>query len=137
MWGGRGKTFFYRYTSPVTSKLVQVKIGHFPETSQAEARLKRQELKRLRRQGRCPAAEARKQKQQEREQKQERLEAEKRFTVEDLVELYLTQYIEDRKSPNGQIIAGVRKPKGQSETRRTLYGDVIPKLGKMPANTVT
>ena len=26
------KTFFYRYTSPVTSKLVQVKIGHFPDT---------------------------------------------------------------------------------------------------------
>jgi integrase len=133
------KTFFYRYTSPVTSKLVQVKIGHFPETSLAEARLKLQELKQLRRQGRCPATEAREQKQREREQKQEqeRLEAEKRFTVEDLVELYLTQYIEDRKSPNGQIIAGARKPKWQSETRRTLYGDVIPKLGKMPANTVT
>ncbi len=133
------KTFFYRYTSPVTSKLVQVKIGHFPETSLAEARLKLQELKQLRRQGRCPATEAREQKQREREQKQEqeRQEAEERFTVEDLVELYLTQYIEDRKSPNGQIIAGARKPKGQSETRRTLYGDVIPKLGKMPANTVT
>ncbi len=133
------KTFFYRYTSPVTSKLVQVKIGHFPEISLAEARLKLQELKQLRRQGRCPATEAKEQKQREREQKQEqeRLEAEKRFTVEDLVELYLTQYIEDRKSPNGQVIAGARKPKGQSETRRTLYGDVIPTLGKMPANTVT
>jgi len=133
------KTFFYRYTSPVTSKLVQVKIGHFPEISLAEARLKLQELKQLRRQGRCPATEAKEQKQREREQKQEqdRLEAEKRFTVEDLVELYLTQYIEDRKSPNGQVIAGARKPKGQAETRRTLYGDVIPTLGKMPANTVT
>ena len=97
------KTFFYRYTSPVTSKLVQVKIGHFPEISLAEARLKLQELKQLRRQDRCPATEAKEQKQREREQKQEqdRLEAEKRFTVEDLVELYLTQYIEDRKSPNG------------------------------------
>ncbi|MEW8074914.1 MAG: site-specific integrase [Candidatus Sedimenticola endophacoides] len=34
-------------------------------------------------------------------------------------------------------MAGARKPKGQSETRRTLYGDVIPKLGKMPANAIT
>lgn len=34
---GRGgtKTFFYRYTSPVTGKLVQVKIGHFPQVSLA------------------------------------------------------------------------------------------------------
>lgn len=48
-----------------------------------------------------------------------------------LVELYLTQYIEDRKSPSGKVIAGARKQKGQSETRRTLYGDVIPKLAEM------
>ena len=33
------KTFFYRYTSPITSKLVQVKIGKFPETSLAETAL--------------------------------------------------------------------------------------------------
>ncbi len=136
------KTFFYRYTSPVSSKLVQLKIGNFPEVSLAEARLKLQELKQFRRQGRCPATEARELKQKEREQEQElKLKqaesVEKLFTVEDLVELYLTQYIEDRKSPNGRIIAGARKPKGQSETRRTLHGDVIPKLGEMPANAVT
>jgi hypothetical protein len=59
------------------------------------------------------------------------------FTVKDLVELYLTQYIEDRKSPNGRIIAGARKLKGQSHTRRTLNGDAIPTLGEMPANAVT
>ncbi|MES9815726.1 MAG: integrase arm-type DNA-binding domain-containing protein [Candidatus Thiodiazotropha sp.] len=139
------KTFFYRYTSPITSKLVQVKIGNFPETSLAEARLKLQELKQIRRQGRCLATEAKeekRQKQQEREQAQElepgqRESVEKSFTVEKLVDLYLTQYIEDRKSPSGKVIAGARKPKGQSETRRTLYGDVIPKLGEMAANTVT
>ncbi|MEW8538117.1 MAG: tyrosine-type recombinase/integrase [Candidatus Thiodiazotropha endolucinida] len=132
------KTFFYRYTSPITSKLVQVKIGHFPETSLAEARLKLHELKQIRRQGRCPRTEAREQQQQEKEQEKARVEpVEKLFTVKELVELYLTQYIEDRKSPNGRIIAGARKPKGQSETRRTLYGDAIPKLGEMPANAVT
>ncbi|WP_031432046.1 tyrosine-type recombinase/integrase [Methylomarinum vadi] len=132
------KTFFYRYTSPVTSKLVQVKIGSFPETSLAEARLKLQELKQIRRQGRCPRTEAKEQQKQEKEQERARVEpVEKLFTVKDMVELYLTQYIEDRKSPSGKIIAGARKPKGQSETRRTLYGDVIPKLGEMPANSVT
>jgi len=132
------KTFFYRYTSPITSKLVQVKIGNFPETSLAEARLKLQELKQIRRQGRCPGTEAREQQKQEKEQEKELAESVgKSFTVENLVELYLTQYIEDRKSPSGKVIAGARKPKGQSETRRTLYGDVIPKLGEMPANAVT
>ena len=35
----------------------------------------------------------------------------------------------DRKSPSGKKIADARKPKGQSETRRTHYGDVSPKLG--------
>ena len=132
------KTFFYRYTSPITSKLVQVKIGNFPEVSLAEARLKLQELKQIRRQGRCPGSEVRELEKREKEQQKELAEsAEKLFTVEDLVELYLTQYIEDRKSPRGKIIAGARKPKGQSETRRTLYGDVIPKLGEMPANDIT
>lgn len=133
------KTFSYRYTSPITRKLIQVKIGNFPDTSLAEARLKLQELKQIRRQGRCPSTEAKeRQKEEAIAQEQERVEAAKKlFTVKNLVELYLTQYIEDRRSSNGRIIPGARKPKGQSETRRTLYGDVIPKLGKMVADTVT
>ncbi len=49
------KTFFYRYTSPVSNKLIQVKIGNFPTTSLAEARLQLHELKELRKSGRCPA----------------------------------------------------------------------------------
>jgi hypothetical protein len=136
------KTFFYRYTSPITSKLVQAKIGNFPDTSLVEARLKLQKLKQIRRQGRCPASEAKEEKQQEREQAQEVEQGQeesltKSFTVETFVELYLTQYIEDRKSPSGKVIVGARKPKDQSETRRTLNGDVIPKLGVMSANAVT
>ena len=34
------KTFFYRYSSPITKKLTQVKIGSFPQTSQAAKRAK-------------------------------------------------------------------------------------------------
>jgi len=52
------KAFFYRYTSPFIKKLAQMKIGSFPDTSLAEARLKLQELKKIRRQGRCPSTEA-------------------------------------------------------------------------------
>ncbi|MEQ4674565.1 hypothetical protein ABN063_08355 [Providencia vermicola] len=37
------KIFFYRYSSPVTHKLVQLKISNFPQTSLSEARVKLQE----------------------------------------------------------------------------------------------
>nr|WP_236127749.1 integrase arm-type DNA-binding domain-containing protein [Cedecea colo] len=50
------KTFFYRYTSPVSNKLSQVKIGSFPQTSLAMARMKLQVLKLIRSEGRCPAS---------------------------------------------------------------------------------
>ncbi len=39
------KTFFYRYSSPITGKLIQLRIGHFPQISLENARLKLQELK--------------------------------------------------------------------------------------------
>ncbi|MGQ9426751.1 tyrosine-type recombinase/integrase [Gilvimarinus sp. F26214L] len=133
---GGTKTFFYRYTSPETGRLVQVKIGNFPLVSLAEARIELQRLKGMRKQGLCPAAELKRKKYEEEEQ--ERAERLKRdFTVTDLVELYLTQHIEDRRAPNGKRISGVRKPKGQSETRRTLYGDAVAQLGTKPATEVT
>lgn len=84
---GGTKTFFYRYTSPVSGKLAQVKIGHFPLTSLAEARLKLQELKVVRKSGCCPAIEVREEKKQEIAIQQNRAES---MTVKQLVELYLT-----------------------------------------------
>lgn len=129
---GGTKTFFYRYTSPVNGKLVQVKIGNFPQVSLAEARMELRRLKGLRKQGVCPAAELKRQRHEQDLQKAQEQEKQQ-FTVTDLVELYLTQYIEDRKAPNGKRIPGARKPKGQSETRRTLYGDAVARLGSRPA----
>lgn len=127
------KTFFYRYISPKTHKLVQVKLGRFPNMSLAEARMKLQELKDARRAGRCPAAELK-------EKKKERLAGgsagEGHFTLKDLTDLYLTQYIEDR-TVSGKAVRGARKPKGQSEVRRTLYGDLIPALGGYTADAIT
>ncbi|QDY42828.1 tyrosine-type recombinase/integrase [Candidatus Pantoea soli] len=129
------KSFFYRYTSPVTGKLAQVKIGNFPQTSLAAARLKLNELKLLRQEGRCPASELKQEKQLR------AIEAEQaklpELTVQGLVELYLTERIEDRKTKDGKIIPGARKPKGQAEARRTLYGDAVKSLGTRNAAEIT
>ena len=129
------KSFFYRYTSPLTGKLAQVKIGNFPQTSLAAARLKLHELKLLRQEGRCPATELKKDK------LQRAIEAEQakipELTVQGLVELYLTERIEDRKTKDGKVIPGARKPKGQAEVRRTLYGDAVKSLGTRNAADIT
>ncbi|EPF6929949.1 tyrosine-type recombinase/integrase [Salmonella enterica subsp. enterica serovar Muenchen] len=129
------KSFFYRYTSPLTGKLAQVKIGNFPQTSLAAARLKLHELKLIRQEGRCPATELKKDK------LQRAIEAEQakipELTVQGLVELYLTERIEDRKTKDGKVIPGARKPKGQAEVRRTLYGDAVKSLGTRNAAEIT
>ncbi|EPD8598431.1 tyrosine-type recombinase/integrase [Yersinia enterocolitica] len=129
------KTFFYRYTSPVTNKLSQVKIGSFPQTSLAMARVKLQELKLIRSEGRCPASELKDEKQRLLEERQKPKAAV--LTVEGLVELYLTERIEDRKSNDGKIIPGARKKKGQKEVRRTLENDAVAKLGARVAAEIT
>jgi integrase len=130
------KTFFYRYNSPLTGKQVQLKIGSYPSTSLAEARVKLVELKANRQEGRCPATEQKLQKQEER-RRPELEEQKQAFTVEALCELYLAQYIEDRKTGNGRTVKGARKPKGQAEVRRMLYADVIANIGGKPAADVT
>ncbi|MDA5479691.1 tyrosine-type recombinase/integrase [Yersinia intermedia] len=129
------KTFFYRYSSPVTNKLSQVKIGSFPQTSLAMARMKLQELKQIRNEGRCPGSELKYEKQRLLEESQKPKAAV--LTVEGLVELYLTERIEDRKSADGKIIPGARKKKGQKEVRRTLENDAVAKLGTRVAAEIT
>lgn len=129
------KTFFYRYTSPVTNKLSQVKIGSFPQTSLAMARMRLQELKQIRNEGRCPASELKDEKQRLLKESQKPKTAV--LTVEGVVELYLTERIEDRKTKDGKVIPGARKPKGQAEVRRTLYGDAVKSLGTRNAAEIT
>ncbi len=129
------KSFFYCYTSPVTGKLAQVKIGNFPQTSLAAARLKLNELKLLRQEGRCPASELKQEKQLR------AIEAEQtkvpELTVQGLVELYLTARIEDRKTRDGKIMPGAWKKKGQDEVPRALYADAVDKLGDHNASEIT
>lgn len=104
-----------------------------------------QRLKALRRQGICLKAEAtRKKNEALREAEEKALEQRAtNFTVHELVEAYLTEVIEDRiiddprKPELKKRVPGARKPKGQSETRRTLYGDAVKVLGEIPAREVT
>ena len=138
------RTFFYRYNSPETDKLTQMKIGSYPDMGLAQARLELVRLKALRRSGVCPKAESLRLQQQERERiaLEQRQQATTSFTVHDLVDLYLTEAIEDRMiiDPNTgakKRVAGARKPKGQAETRRTLYGDAVRVLGQQPAARIT
>lgn len=101
------RNLFYRYTSPVTDSLSQVKIGSLPQTSLPMARMKLQELKLIRSEGRCPASELKDEKKRLLEESQKPKGAV--LTAEELVELYLTERIEDRKSTDGKIIPGARK----------------------------
>ena len=139
------RTFVYRYRSPIDDKLKQFKIGSYPQISLASARLKLEELKALRATGTCPVQAKKEQVEEEKAQqlKVQQEEEAQSFTVKAMIDLYLSEYIEDRyivdsKSPEKRKkIPGARKPKGQSEVRRTLYGDAVRVLGDMPANSVT
>lgn len=124
------KSFFYRYTSPISKKLVQINIGHFPIVSLADARRKLCDLKVVRKSGRCPATEL---KIQKKEDAKNRLNS--GFKIKEMVNLYLSQYIED-KTINGLFIKGARKLKGQSEVKRTLYGDAVRVLGHRVASEI-
>lgn len=130
------KTFFYRYTSPVTNKLIQISLGVFPVVSLEQARIKLRELKLIRQQGRCPATEARAAALELKQQIKNESEL-GMFTLQAMIELYLQNHIEDQRLPNGTIKSGARKKKGQAEARRTLYGDAVPMLGERLARDVS
>jgi len=138
------RAFIYRYKSPETGKLTQVKLGNYPAMTLTEARMKLAELKALRASGVCPKAERTRlrRRAEEEERERERQEQAERFTVADLVELYLSEVIEDRvvvdsRTGERKRLPGARKPKGQAETRRTLYNDPVRVLGRRSAGSVT
>jgi len=145
------KTFFYRYRSPIENKVKRVTIGIFVAAvkdedldhpigkkliSLSSARVILAELKAERKAGSCPATRL---KDEAKQLKAEQVGHE--LTVQAMVEVYLSQHIEDHKSLDGTLIKGVRKLKGQQETRRTLAA-VVGKgdpsdFGKLLAKTVT
>ena len=139
------KTFFYRYKSPESQKLTQIKIGTYPDLSLSEARIKLKELKGVRKSGLCPKAQVVREKVavEQKRAEEEREIARRQYTVANLVESYLAEVIDDRwiidsRNPEKKKrIPGARKPKGQSEVRRTLYGDAVRVLGDIPAEEIT
>ncbi|HBU89085.1 MAG TPA: integrase [Acinetobacter sp.] len=132
------KSFVYRYRSPIDNSLKKITLGNYPHMSLAEARIELQKLKLLRSEGICPASER---KEQKIASKQKKVKSEiplKIFTLKDVIDLYLTEVVEDRviidqRTGAKRIIKGSRILKGQQEVRRTLYVDVVAKLGNVPA----
>ncbi len=103
-------------------------MGNYPHTSLAEARIELQRLKLLRSQGICPASERKEEKLIVRQKKQESVSDIKKMSLKDVVDLYLTEVIEDQvivdqRTGVKKIVDGSRNLKGQQETRRTLYVD--------------
>ena len=128
------KSFYYRYKSPLTGKLVQMKLGAFPTMSLSDARQALEDLKGIRNSGRCPATEKREGEQAIKES-ETKSRKQREFTVRALIDLYLEQYIDDR-MVKGKVVRGARKIKGQDEVRRTLYADPVRVLGKKSASKV-
>jgi len=142
---GGAKAFIYRYKSPETGKLTQIKVGRYPDVSLAEARVMLNDFKVLRKTGVCPKAQQVRGKAKAKREKEDQLKEQEAcaFTVVELIDTYLAEFIEDRlvedtRNPGQKKrISGARKPKGQAETRRTLYGDPVRVLGKSPAASIT
>ncbi|MFJ0260986.1 tyrosine-type recombinase/integrase [Acinetobacter baumannii] len=138
------KSFFYRYRSPVDDSIKQYKIGTYPEMTLAEARLELHRLKVERNSGVCPKTQEdqRKVETLKIEQQKKTLQQQESFTIKKIVDLYLEnviedRYVEDKRTGAKKRIAGARKPKGQDEARRTLYGDAVRQLGDRVALDVT
>lgn len=117
------KIFIYRYSSPVTHKLVPIKIGNFSQISLSEARVKLQELKQLRQLGRYPATEMKEEKQHKKQVQLEPLET--KLTVKALIELYLIERIEDRKEKTVKSLPEQERRKGNSFFIWHLYSWII------------
>jgi len=132
------KTFFYRYRSPNQNLVKRVTLGvYVPEVRNeildaplgkkgkkmlglSSARQILAGLKAERKAGICPV-ERLKDEAIKRDNEQKSIKKrDARLTMKQVVEVYLTQKVEDHLGSNGKIIIGSRKLKGQKETRRTL-----------------
>lgn len=108
--------------------------------SLAEARIELQRLKLLRSQGVCPATQRKEEKLASKKNKEDSTTVIiKALTLKDVIDLYLTEVIENRViidqcAGAKKIIQGSRTLKGQQEARRTLYVDAVAKLGDRPAD---
>ncbi len=88
------KAFYYRYRNPFNkAKTISMTFGHYPAMGLADARKAFQELKSIRKAGRCPKTERDNLVEIEKVQidEQARQKQTDSFTVTELVEFYLTR----------------------------------------------
>lgn len=135
------KSFVYRYRSPIDNSLKKITLGNYPHMTLAEARIELQRLKLLRSKGVCLASERKKEKLEVKQKKEKLSVFNKILTLKDVVDLYLTEVIEERVVIDKRLgikktIAGARCLKGQLETRRTLYVDAVAILGHKQAESI-
>ncbi|WP_324021117.1 tyrosine-type recombinase/integrase [Aeromonas caviae] len=126
------KSFIYRYRHPVTSELKQFTFAYYLETSLSEARVEFAKLKVYRRNG-----ELHKLKKQSSVTTSDVVLKVKDVTLKELIDHYLTCYIEDGKNVDGSLRNGARKLKGQREVRRMLYADPVQYLGNYSLTRIT
>ncbi|WP_227602529.1 Arm DNA-binding domain-containing protein [Acinetobacter sp. ACIN00229] len=132
------KSFVYRYRSPVDNSLKKITLGNYPHMSLAEARMELQRLKMIRYQGVCPVIQRKEEKLISKKNKKDSTAIIKALTLKDVIDLYLTEVIEgraiiDQRTGIKKIIQGPHTLKGQQKARRTLYVDVVTKLGERSA----
>lgn len=125
----KGRSWIYRYKSPLDQRMRQVKIGSWPEMSPARAEVEWEMLRDARAAGRDPANERRTEREQERQLRdQARDAAVRRNSVRGVWTSYLEGHIEVQ-----------RKPKGIAETKRTVEKVLTehPDFADMDAAKVT
>lgn len=123
----RGRSWIYRYRSPVDQAIRQVKLGAWPAMSVAAAVVAWEALRNQRDGGADPAAELRRQRSATKAQALAEREAAavRAMTVADVCDAYW----------HGHILSH-RKPKGQTEVRR-MFDRMLGELAKLPAAELT
>lgn len=119
-----GRTWTYRYKSPVDDRMKQMKIGEWPAMSLVAAAAKWEQLREIRDSGEDPAAGKRAVREEARDAV-ERARANAPLTVRRVCDLYLTGHIDRH-----------RKPKGAAEIRRT-FNTMLGSIADVPAAAVT
>jgi len=119
----RGRSWIYRYRSPVTGLMKQIKIGEWPEVSVSAAIVAWEGLKKRRDAGEDPSAQRWAAKAEEQE---ERVRKSRAQTVRDVCADYLREHVESK-----------RKPKGVKNVKHLLENLVPDGFADLDASTVT
>lgn len=134
----RGTFFIYRYEN-FEKKMKQIRLGSYPEMSLVQARNKLLKFKSMKANGVDPQDFIKLEEEKLKTQALEQAISDKKeaFTFRAMVDLYLSQKVFDRYSEpdrkgRRKLIPGSRQKKGQDEVKRTLYGDVVFKMGAEP-----